>query len=125
MENFFFVYLNIEVSIILSTIPKFHLPIMPTSKVLLMKVLSHPIHNLCSALPYMGMRYIIASIRILPFFFQAVHRRAFRSRRRYGECLAGFIKNLKLGMAISFDINIFGKKYNPKYSSFVLLMEYF
>jgi len=50
------------------------------------QVLSHPIRNvrrnLYSPLLYMGMRNIIASIRILPWYiFQVVHRLAFGSRR--------------------------------------------
>jgi len=43
-------------------------------------------------------------------FFQLVHRLAFGPRREVSVLLV-FIKSLKLGMAVSFDPNIFGKKY--------------
>jgi len=59
----------------------------------------HPIRTIrrSSALPHMGMRYIIASIRILSSGSSS--------------------SSVKLGMAISFDLNIFGKKI---FCSFVL-----
>jgi len=60
----------------------------------------------------MGMCYIVAYIRILPSgYFSGNSSFSVRiETRQYGECLIGFYENL-FEMTISFDLNIFGKKY--------------